>query len=228
MSRRTTVSLLIIGLLLVVGAPATWWALHPPASIGDLEALDLPTADTPLEDAPSDDSPAPDDGPDAVDLDYSSTPVTGRLENLARPARVAAPRVGIDAPVDPVGIEPNGEMEIPDDVARTGWFEPGVRPGHNGTAVLAGHVDSRAQGRGAFYQLRELAVDDLIVVTGEDGEAHSWRVVGRTSYGKTDIPLEDIFVQSGEPRLALITCGGPFDREAGSYEQNVVVYAVPA
>ncbi len=32
----------------------------------------------------------------------------------------------------------------------------------------------------------------------------------------------------GRPRLVLVTCGGPFDRVAGHYRDNVVLTAVPA
>jgi len=38
----------------------------------------------------------------------------------------------------------------------------------------------------------------------------------------------DIFAQDGPARLVLISCGGPFDRTAGSYLDNIVVFAVPA
>jgi hypothetical protein len=52
-------------------------------------------------------------------------------------------------------------------------------------------------------------------------------VVGRTVYDKTEIPLERYFARDGAVRLTLITCGGEFDAQAGSYRDNVVVTAVP-
>ena len=45
--------------------------------------------------------------------------------------------------------------------------------------------------------------------------------------GKADLPLDEVFQRSGPPRLVLITCGGPFDRTTGSYQENIVVTAVP-
>lgn len=161
-------------------------------------------------------------------LTYESGPLSGSLGNLARPARIDIPALGVSSPIDPVGIAPTDEMEIPDDIRRIGWFEPGVIPGRNGTAVLSGHVDSRTQGRGAFYRLRELDVDDTVTITHADGDQRTWRVAARTSYGKDELPIGDIFVRGGEPRLALITCDGSFDATTRSYQDNVVVYAVPA
>jgi hypothetical protein len=60
-------------------------------------------------------------------------------------------------------------MEIPEDVSTVGWYELGVAPGEAGSAVLAGHVDSRTQGRGAFFDLRDLDVGDRATVAHEDG-----------------------------------------------------------
>jgi hypothetical protein len=45
---------------------------------------------------------------------------------------------------------------------------------------------------------------------------------------EVNIPIADIFTFEGPSRLALITCGGEFDRSIGSYLENYVVTAVPA
>ena len=147
------------------------------------------------------------------------------------PLAVRIPAIQVDATTVPVGLEVDGSMEIPSDVATIGWYEPaqglGVRPGQTGTAVLAGHVDSRTQGAGAFYALRDLAVGDRIEIVHEDGTTSVWWITQVTQYPKNEIPLEDVFVWSGPPRLALITCGGAFDWTARSYTDNLVVYAEP-
>ena len=62
-------------------------------------------------------------------------------------------------------------------------------------------------------------------MTGPDGQAARFRVVGRETYRKTAIPLERYFARDGAPRLTLITCGGPFDRGTRHYRDNVVVTA---
>lgn len=258
MSRRASLAVIAIGLALLVGSPATWWFQQPANTVGDLTALgvppgtdptspppsqtDTPTRDDPPANGPDTPAPAdrppqpsssadrgrPDPGPDAPARTYETSPLSGSLGNLARPARIDIPALGVSSPIDPVGIAPTREMEIPDDIRRIGWFEPGVIPGRNGTAVLSGHVDSRTQGRGAFYRLRELDVDDRVTITHADGRQRTWRVAARTSYGKDELPIDDLFVRGGEPRLALITCDGSFDAATRSYQDNVVVYAVPA
>ncbi len=50
-------------------------------------------------------------------------------------------------------------------------------------------------------------------------------MTGRRTYDKSSLPVDDLYRRDGEPRLLLITCGGDFDAEAGSYRSNVVVEA---
>jgi hypothetical protein len=42
---------------------------------------------------------------------------------------------------------------------------------------------------------------------------------------KQALPLDELFRRDGPPRLTLLTCGGPFLAEYGSYRDNVVVVA---
>jgi sortase (surface protein transpeptidase) len=111
-------------------------------------------------------------------------------------------------------------MEIPEDVATVGWYELGVAPGEDGSAVIAGHVDSRTQGRGAFYDIGQLDVGDEATVTHDDGATSDWRVTGRTTYPKDEAPLAELFRRGGDPQLVLITCGGEFDAGARSVHRQ--------
>jgi len=149
---------------------------------------------------------------------------------LAAPLQVRIDSIAVDAPLVRVGLEADGAMEIPDEVAEIGWYDPdglGVRPGSSGTAVLAGHVDSRRQGRGALYHLRDLRVDQTVEIDLEDGTTQLWRITEIIQYPKDVLPFDELFVWSGPPRLAVITCGGEFDRTARSYTDNIVAYAEP-
>jgi sortase (surface protein transpeptidase) len=91
--------------------------------------------------------------------------------------------------------------------------------------VIAGHVDDREQGLGAMAPLRDAAVGDEVVVTDAAGTPTSWRFVSREIIEKQVLPLDRLFAREGPPRLTLITCGGPFLAEFGSYRDNVVVVA---
>jgi len=215
----------LAGLAVLVGAPVAWSLAQPETTVGDLDAV--------THTAPADAATLPD-----LDLD---DPVSGvvpdlsvveapepEAEPVANPTAIRLPSIDVDSPIVNVGLEDDGGMEIPDDISTTGWYELGVAPGEaTGTAVISGHVDSREQGRGAFWNLRRMDVDDLVTVDHADGTTSQWRVVARTSYAKDELPIADIFTRFGEPRLVLITCDGYFDRGARSYSDNVVVYTVP-
>lgn len=143
------------------------------------------------------------------------------------PARLGIPALGVDAPIIPVGVEPTGGMEVPEDVRTAGWYRFGPLPGARGSAMVIGHVDSRVQGPGIFFGLSRLELGEKIGVQLSGGSTQSFVVVARRFFEKDELP-QDLFARDGPPRLTLVTCGGGFDEEARSYTHNVIVYAVPA
>ena len=143
------------------------------------------------------------------------------------PVRVKIPRLAVDAVVLPVGLDAANVVEVPSDIRVVGWYKLGVPPGaYRGSAVLVGHRDGRAQGRGVFYDLGLLDVGDRIAVSGESNESLNFRVVARESIDKKRVPYEELFAVDGPPRLTLISCGGFYDVQNGGYQENVVVTAV--
>lgn len=107
-----------------------------------------------------------------------------------------------------------------------GWWIGSAPAGSpDGTTVLAGHVDSAAEGAGALAALREIVPRARIELTDVFSVRHAYRVVARRTYPKYALP-DEVFRVGGEARLVLITCGGPFDESVGRYRDNVVVYAV--
>jgi hypothetical protein len=229
-SRRWSSLLVVIGLALLVGVPLLWLQSQPALTVGETPpAASQPDRDTPstLEPpaataSPEDAAPAADEPGDGDEPSATEEPAPAGSE----PRTLELPTLDVRAEVDPVALEDDRGMELPDDVSRVGWYAPGVPVGAPGAAVLAGHVDSRTQGPGALFDLRSLEPGDPIVITAEDGTS-TWEVTGRTHYPKDELPLDDIFRWEGEPGLVLITCGGDFDGDAGSYRDNVVVYAEP-
>ena len=145
------------------------------------------------------------------------------------PARLRVPALDLDATVAAVGVDAGtGEFDVPPSVDRVGWyrFGPGMTA-TSGSIVVAGHVDSADQGRGAFFRLSSLEPGDTMTLSGPDGQDREFEVVARERYRKTRIPLDRYFARDGAPRLTLITCGGPFDAKTRHYRDNIVVTAEP-
>jgi hypothetical protein len=208
---RAPAVLLALGTTLAVGLPTAWAVTRPDTAAGPpvSAVLSTPTA------APE---PAP-----AVGT-HPAAPAA--VVPTVPPVRLEL--AGVDAPLDPVGVDPAGAMALPEDVDRVGWYRFGPAPGAaEGTAVLAGHVDDAEQGLGALAPLREVEAGAEVRVTDAAGAVTRWRVVSRELIEKQVVPLAALFQRGGPPRLVLLTCGGEFIPELRSYRDNVVVVAEP-
>lgn len=143
------------------------------------------------------------------------------------PTELRYERLGIAVPVDAVGVA-DGQMEIPPDASRAGWyrFGPGLEA-NSGDIVIAAHAGSSITPRGPFYDLREADPGDEVTVTSSDGEDVRFEVVTVEQEAKTTLDMTDYFGRGGQPRLVLITCGGRWDEARDSYDDNIIVTAVP-
>ena len=157
----------------------------------------------------------------------SSRPDVGPPVVLEPPTALAIPALRVQATVVPV--DSSGEiLGVPADPAQVGWWTGSAPPGAaSGTVVIDGHIDSATTGPGAFYQLADLHIDDLLIITTTTGDRRNYAVTGRRTYLKANGLPPDLFATTGPPRLVLITCGGSFDRSTGSYSHNIVVFATP-
>ncbi len=145
---------------------------------------------------------------------------------VALPVGLRYPALGVElAPIDAVGVESTGEMEIPGAEA-VGWYEFGPSPGEAGSAVLAAHIAYNGVD-GVFRDLVGSEIDDIFTVVYDDGSERDYRVVERAQYDKTALPFDRVFARNGSPVVTLVSCGGDFQRSLSSYQDNIVAYAVP-
>ncbi|GIF64002.1 class F sortase [Asanoa ishikariensis] len=169
---------------------------------------------------------APTSAPPSVPIQDGTAPAPADADG---PTALTVPALKLKATVNAVGVDPEtGDFAVPPSVDQVGWYRFG--PGFSATAgsiVVAGHVDSAADGQGAFFRLGSLEAGDEITLAGPDGQSRAFRVTARERYRKTAIPLRKYFAREGPVRLTLITCGGPFDTRTRHYRDNVVVTAVP-
>ena len=138
------------------------------------------------------------------------------------PARIVIPAIEVDAPVVPVGLLPDGDMETPK-TGYVGWYSLGPAPGELGPAVMLAHVDSR-RNPDVFYRLKELSFGDEILVYGATGEPAVFVVESVEEELKIALPRDRIWSYNPEALIRLITCGGEWDRRTRHYLSNVIVY----
>ena len=144
---------------------------------------------------------------------------------VPEPLAVRFERVGVDDEIRPVGLEDDGELEVPSET-EVGWWQYGSAPGLPGATVLAAHVSWNGT-TGPFSRLGDAEIGDRVEVTAGDGSTRVYQVIERTMYVKDGLPADRIWTTTGDEMLVLITCGGDFNPSIRRYRHNIVVYAVP-
>jgi sortase A len=143
---------------------------------------------------------------------------------LQHPVRLIIPTLDIDADVQEVGVNAQGNMGVPSNFTDVGWYKYGVVPGGGGSAVMAGHVDNGLGLAGVFKKLNELEEGDEIIVERRDGKRLTFIVTSKRSYPYDAVPTEIVFNPSGSTRLNLITCEGSWVKSEKTYDQRLVIF----
>lgn len=168
--------------------------------------------------------PAPAPSPAA---EASAVPVPAMVATLSTtrsvPTMLRIPAIGMVVPLTSLGVNADGSVQVPDGIVEPGWFQLGPTPGQVGSAVILGHVDNYT-GPGVFFNLRSLAAGDQVFVSLTDGATAVFAVNTVATYSKSQFPSQRVYGSHGSAALQLVTCGGSFDHQTGSYLSNVVVY----
>ncbi|MET7456842.1 class F sortase [Streptomyces sp. NPDC005574] len=154
--------------------------------------------------------------------------VSARVAVQLTPRAIRLPRLGVDAAVDRVGVDGRGDVEVPEDARRVGWYRFSPPPGAPaGSTVIVGHVDSRTQGLGVLAALAGVRRDDRLSVVRGDGTTLHYTVTSRRTVPKDALGASGVFRREGRPVVSLVTCTGPYLEGRGGYQDNLIVTAVP-
>ncbi|GAA2215104.1 hypothetical protein GCM10009850_105710 [Nonomuraea monospora] len=142
------------------------------------------------------------------------------------PVRLVIERLGINAPIQSVGLKKDGSIQVPpsENHNLVGWYRNMSTPGEVGPAVLLGHKDTRTRAA-VFARLPELKNGDTIEVKRQDKTTAVFTVGGVEQADKKTFPTQRVYGEQQNAQLHLITCGGTYDRTTGHYTDNVIVYA---
>jgi LPXTG-site transpeptidase (sortase) family protein len=235
---------LLVNRNLLIGAAAAVLAVG--ASIAVVVALALSNGDgestavVPTTTPRPSPSPSPSPVPSATLQPSPTVPPT--VPGTNPQDRIVIEKANVDAPITLKSVPPTGgELPSPlgpDDVVFydfAGFDGFGGYPGSGGTLVLSGHVD---YGGGycdngtepppctaVFWDLTQLDDGDIIELRVSNG-VHRYRVTGSDNIGAVDQDKWDnVWTSSPDgERIALITCGGDFNRETHEYDSRHVVY----
>jgi LPXTG-site transpeptidase (sortase) family protein len=132
------------------------------------------------------------------------------------------PAIGVEAPVVPVGRDPDGHMSVPDGPVLTGWYSLRARPGEQGSAVIAGHSGFRT-GAAVFDNLGQLEPGDVVYTEDEHGRTVTFLVRESRQYD-WDAYVPEVFRRDDGAFLNLITCTGPWNPMVGTSSKRLIVF----
>ncbi|WP_082015579.1 class F sortase [Streptacidiphilus jiangxiensis] len=142
------------------------------------------------------------------------------------PVRIVIARLGVNAPLVPVGRAADGTVATPpfSEPTTAGWYRGSITPGQNGTSVIVGHVDTPT-GPAVFYPLTVARTGDTVAITRADRSTADFTVDAVKVIPRDDFDETQVYGATGRPEVRLITCGGTFDKATQEYSSNIVVYA---
>lgn len=168
----------------------------------------------------------PEQPPIATSPSSSSSPVLTHGAGISDPVRLLIPSVGLDAPIENIGILSNGDLATPtqDQWEGVGWYHLGTRPGETGSAVIAGHLDRPGGAPAVFWDLHNVHPGDNVTVFDAQHVALRFRVTQVAAYAPQEAPLQEIFANMGGKYLNLITCAGDWIPTQHQTTLRLVVY----
>jgi LPXTG-site transpeptidase (sortase) family protein len=134
------------------------------------------------------------------------------------------PKLFINAPIDPVGLNTKGEMATSPSLQRLAWYKDGAAPGQIGSAVFAGHYGGPNE-IGVFRSLDQLKNGDVLEVKSKAGKIQKYSVYNIGKYALADVPLQELFNKNDGKYLNLVTCVGTWSNGTSSYDQRYIVFS---
>ncbi|HEY2205963.1 MAG TPA: class F sortase [Pseudonocardia sp.] len=142
------------------------------------------------------------------------------------PVRLEVDAIHATSSLVPLGLNPDKTVSVPpvSQPLQAGWYRFGPTPGAVGPAVILGHVNGNGQ-NGIFARLHELKPGDQVKVSRQDGKTALFTVTRLQQVPKNTFPTREVYGDTKDSELRLITCGGGFDRAKRSYVDNILVFA---
>lgn len=166
----------------------------------------------------------------AGDADHAgvtpAVPITGLALPRSTPTRITIPAIGVNAPFTALSLGADGVLQPPPEsnANLAGWYADGPTPGERGPAIVAGHVDTKT-GPAVFFLLSLVKPGETAVITRGDGSTATFTVDRVRTFSKGSFPDKEVYGDTPDAELRIITCGGSFDRKKQDYKANTVVFA---
>ena len=142
----------------------------------------------------------------------------------AAPTGISIPSLKLSAPIVPVALGPEKELQTPVQDDAVGWYIYSPSPGEVGPAILVGHLDSTT-GPAIFWHLKNLTIGDKIVINRNDGTTATFTVSAKQIFPQDPFPTEQVYGATSAPTLRIITCAGKWLSSLHRYSDDLVIFA---
>ncbi len=153
------------------------------------------------------------------------TPTPSPKKEIGTPRRLIIEKINVNTNIESVGLDSEGRMDVPKEDMNVAWYNKGYKPGEDGSAVLAGHLDTQSGAPAIFWNLGNLIEGDTVLVVDDKNNTYKYKVVTKKTYPFNEVPLDEIFATKDKALLNLITCGGTFNSAARNYTHRTIVTA---
>lgn len=167
--------------------------------------------------------------PDSIITESVDTPSEEKPAPYSVPAdlpkRIIIPKIGVKGYIQLVSIDQYDRIAVPNNIYLVGWYINSVRPGEKGLSIVSGHKDGRTK-PGIFMKLEKLKKGDRITVEYGDDSKREFVVykTQQVSIEEADTLMYER-LKDVEKQLNLITCGGKYSKQIGTYEDRIIVFA---
>lgn len=150
----------------------------------------------------------------------------------AQPRYISIPALGItNARVFSVGLTTTNNLDTPNNISDTAWYEKSALPGSgNGAVVINGHNGGITRD-GIFVNLDKLKSGDAIIIERGDGKKLTYTVVENETISlkeanETGMRKMMQPVQQDKESLSLITCAGNWVPRDKVFDKRIMLRAV--
>jgi LPXTG-site transpeptidase (sortase) family protein len=175
----------------------------------------------------ADSGPGPDNGPNLSAPVVTGGPVTAIAPlPAAQPTEIRIDAINASSSLVALGLNKDRTIAIPpvSEPGQASWYKFGPTPGAIGPAVILGHINGNGK-QGIFARLNQLKPGDQVKVTRADNKTAVFTVTKLQQVPKAQFPTQEIYGDTPDAQLRLISCTGVFDKSKRSYQDNIVVFA---
>ncbi|WP_051898926.1 class F sortase [Sciscionella sediminilitoris] len=155
----------------------------------------------------------------------NAAPAAAKGMPRSEPTWVKVPSIDANSSLVPLGLNKDKTVEIPpvSQPLQAGWYKYSPTPGQLGPSVILGHIDGNHK-KGIFWRLHEVKKGAKVLIGRKDGSVATFIVNKIKQIPKTSFPSDEVYGNTPDSQVRLITCGGEFDASKRSYKDNTIVY----